>query len=600
MARLQQLFTEIRRRRVFRAAGIYIVAAWVAVQVASLVFPAINIPDTALLYVWLATLFIFPLAIVFAWYYDLSAKGLTRTLPAHTAGDFEPSLRQTDYIILAVLSVVAIAVTWQFMTRIDEIPGVDNVVVNPNSIAVLPLDNISGDPDQQYFVSGMQAAIIGGLSRIRALRVTSKTSTMHYRDSGNTLPEIGRQLRVAKIIEGSIYRFRNRVRLEVQLLDARKDEHIWSGTFEDEIQNIMVLQSRVAQAVAGQVRVTLSPDEQERFDTATSINPAAYEAFLKGQFHVERYTPEDMRIAADYFEQAAQLDPDYPLGYWGLSKLCIFQGQAGVITPEQARERCLPPILKALDLDPQLPEANLGYAIQLTWQHFDWDRADAAFERALELNPSYAEAHMFYSHYLGIVGRMDESTAHMQLALQLDPLNPFVHGLHATQLILIDDFEGALKVAEEVLASAPGFGFGYNNVWIASNILGDHDRAISAAANFFRHTRGHPTAADAIERVYDGTNYSESLIHAAEILTEHAKTTHVAPLDIGFLYEQAGEIEKAIDWFEISFRERDPDAPYMGAISKIPGLNANPRYQQLLRDMKLDYWAEKFSESAQQ
>ncbi len=304
-----------------------------------------------------------------------------------------------------------------------------------------------------------------------------------------------------------------------------------------------------------------------------------------------------MALAAGYFQQAVELAPDYPLGYWGLSKLCGFQAQAGHITPEQAADQCLPPILKALDLDPLLPEEHMGYANQLTWTQFDWERADAAFERAIELNPSYAEAHMFYSHYLGIVGRTEDSTTQMQLALQLDPLNPLVHALHAVQLIMIDDFEGALKVAEDVMASAPGFGFGHGTMWHAYHLLGEHDRAISAAANFFRLTRGDPTAAEALEALYDGTNYSESLIHAAEVLTEHAKTVHVAPTDIGVLYEDAGEIEKAIDWFEIAYREHDPDAPYMGVLSKNPAINANPRYRQLLRDMRLDYWADKFSET---
>jgi len=597
MTGLQRLFRECRRRKIFRAAGIYIVAAWAAVQVASLVFPAINIPDTALRYVWLATLFLFPLAMVFAWFYDLSASGLVRTSPAQADDGFDPSLRRTDFLILTVLSVVAIAITWQFMTRIDVMPEIDRSEINPNSIAVLPLDNISGDADQQYFVSGMQASIIAGLSRIRALRVTSKTSTLRYRDSGESLPEIGRQLRVAKIIEGSIYRFKDRVRLEVQLLDAGEDEHIWSATFEDEIQNIMILQSRVAQAVASQVRVTLSPEEQEQFNDASSINPAAYEAFLKGVFYVERFTPEDMAVAAGYFQQAVALDPDYPLGYWGLSRLCGFQAQAGHITPEQASEQCLPPMLKALDLDPFLPEAHMGNANRLTWQQHDWERADSAFERALELNPSYAEAHMFYSHYLGIVGRIEESAAHMQLALQLDPLNPFVHGLHAVQLMMSDDYEGAVKVVEDVMASTPGFGFGHSVLWQGYFLLGDYDKAIRSAGDFFRRTRGDPTAAEALEAVYDGGNYSAALIHAAEVLIEHSQTARVPPTDIGMLYEQAGEIEKAVDWFEISYRERDPDAPYMGALSKIPELNAHPRYQQLLRDMKLDYWADKFSES---
>jgi TolB-like protein/tetratricopeptide (TPR) repeat protein len=597
MTQLQLLTRELRRRSVFGAAGIYAVVAWVFVQVASLVFPAIDVPDAALRFVWLAILFLFPLAMVFAWYYDLSSDGLTRTPPAHNGDGFDPSLRRADYVTLGALFVVVISIAWQLTARIEVTPEFDRGSIDPNSIAVLPLDNISGDPDQQYFVSGMQAAMIAGLSRIRALRVTSKTSTLRYRDSPVALPEVGRQLHVAKIIEGSIYRFKDRVRLEVQLLDAGNDEHIWSATFEDEIEDIMILQSRVVQAVASQVRVTLSADEKVQLDNAAKINPAAYEAFLKGQFHVERFTPEDMALAAGYFQQAVKLDPDYALGHWGLAKLCGFQLQAGQITPEEGRERCMTPFLKAMDLDPFLPEAHLGYANQLTWQQNDWARADAAFERAIELNPSYAEGHMFYSHYLGIVGRIEESTAEMLLALKLDPLNPFVHALHGVQLQMTDDFEGAVAVAEEVLAAAPGFGFGYVVTWHSYQELGERDKAIEAAANFFRYTRGNPTAAEALEAIYDGTNYSESLLYAAELLAVHSKTAHVPPMDIGSLYEYAGDIEKAIDWFETAYRNNDPDSPYLGVLSKSPEMHANPRFQQLLRDMKLDYWADRFSQT---
>jgi tetratricopeptide (TPR) repeat protein len=184
------------------------------------------------------------------------------------------------------------------------------------------------------------------------------------------------------------------------MLDAEDDEHVWSATFEEDLEDIMILQSRVVQAIAGQVRVTLSADEQERFENVSAVNPAAYEAFLKGQFHVERFTPKDMELAEGYYREAVELDPEYALGYWGLAKLCGFRNQAGVITPEEAREQC----------DPLLPEAHLGYANHMTWRRFDWENAATAFERAIELNPSYAEARMFYSHYLGIVGRLEEST----------------------------------------------------------------------------------------------------------------------------------------------------------------------------------------------
>jgi TolB-like protein len=568
MSRFQSLITELRRRKIFRTVGIYIVAAWVTVQVASLVFPAIDVPESALRYVWLIAILLFPLVMVFAWFFDLTTTGLTRTPPADADHGFDPSLRRTDYLILATLSVVAVAVAWQVMSRIEALPEIAPRAINPNSIAVLPLDDISGDPEQQYFVSGMHAALIAGLSRVRALRVTSKASTMTYG---------------------------NRVRLAVQMLDAEDDEHVWSATFEEDLEDIMILQSRVVQAIAGQVRVTLSADEQERFENVSAVNPAAYEAFLKGQFHVERFTPKDMELAEGYYREAVELDPEYALGYWGLAKLCGFRNQAGVITPEEAREQCLPPILRALDLDPLLPEAHLGYANHMTWRRFDWEKAATAFERAIELNPSYAEARMFYSHYLGIVGRLEESTEQMLKSLELDPLNPFVRALYAVQLLMIDEYEQAVTVAEEVLASAPGFGFGYVVMWAGYHLLDEKNRAIEAAVNYFRHTRGQTLSAEFLESAYDGTNYSAAHLSLAEFLVEQSETERAAPNTIGVLFEYAGDTERAIDWFETAYREYDPDAPYAGVLSKIPETRANPRFQQLLRDMKLDYWAEQFS-----
>jgi len=592
---LQNFISELRRRRVFRAAGIYIVAAWVAVQVASLIFPAVNVAESALRYVWMAALLLFPLAMVFAWFFELSADGLARTPVLVPGASFDSSLRRTDYVILSALSVVAIAIAWQLMLRIDSDPDFGLAGINPLSIAVLPLDNVSGDPEQQYFDSGIHAGLIASLSRVRALRVTSKTSTLRFRNADISLPDIGAQLRVARIIEGSIYRFENKVRVSIQLLDANADRHLWSATFEDEIRDIMFLQARITQAIAAQIRVTLSADEQSQFDSAAGVNAEAYEAFLKGEFHVERYTPQDIELAARYFQQAVGLDPDFALGHWGLSKLCAFRAQNGLITPAEARDQCLAGNRKAIELDPLLPQAYMALAGNMTWQHFDWEAAGLAFERAIELNPSYAEAHMFYSHYLGIVGRLDESSEHMRIALQLDPLNPFVQGIHAIQLIMVDEFQKAIDVAEEAMTVAPGFAFLYASIAQGNYWLGNYDESIAAIANTFRYMRGDAKSAELLETVYDGSNFEVAALALAEHLVEKAKSRYVPATNIGFLFEQGGDIETAVDWYELAYRNYDPDAPYNGVLSKNPGTNANPRYRQLLRDMKLDYWADRFS-----
>ena len=594
---------ELRRRKVFRLAALYIVGAWVVLQVADLAFESWDIASSALRYVWLGAILGFPIALVFGWRYDITTKGVVRTPPPDAGTQTDLSLQRTDHVILALLMLVAIGVIYQLTIQISDThsSGIAEIIkqeIKSNTIAVLPLENLSGDPEQAYFVSGMQNALIAGLSRISALKVTSKTSTLRYRDTIESLPRIAAQLGVAKLIEGSIFRVGNRVRISVQLVDAQQDEHIWSETFEREVKDVMVLQNEVAQAIAEQVEVTILPLEQAQLNRTESINPAAYEAYLKGQFHVERFTPQDIKLAAQYYQQAVEIDPDHALAYVGLATLCGFQAQAHLITPQEARERCLPPIVKALELDDSLPEAHFQYAAHMIWLRYNWEEGDAAFQRAIDLNPSYAYARQFYSHYLTLTGRIEEGTEQMQLALKLDPLNPFVRGMHGVQLLMAGDLPGAIRVTEEVMASTPGFGFGYSTLIRAYHYLGEKDKAIAALANDFR-VINMPEFALALETAYTKGDYSGAFLRVAQMLEERSKTVYVGPMWIGNMYELAGEVEKAIDWYELCFQITGPTVPYLGARIKTPAVHSNPRFIKLLRDMKLDYWVDKYSQPSE-
>ena len=594
---------ELRRRKVFRLAALYIVGAWVVLQVADLAFESWDIASSALRYVWLGAILGFPIALIFGWRYDITTKGIVRTPPADAGTQTDLSLQRTDHVILALLMLVAAGVIYQLTIQINdsrspELAEITQQVIEPNSIAVLPLDNLSGDPEQAYFVSGMHDALIAGLSSISALKVTSKTSTMQFKNTIESLPRIAAQLGVAKLIEGSIFRVDNRVRITVQLVDAKLDEHIWSETFEREVEDVMMLQNEVAGAIAQQVEVTLKPDEQNQLESAERINPAAYEAYLKGQFHVERFTPQDVKLAAQYFQQAVDLDPDNARAYAGLAKLCAFQAQMGLIRPQVARERCLPSIEKALELDDSLPDAQLAYAVHMTWLWYNWEEGNAAFQRAIELNPSFAEAHMFYSHFLTMTGRIEEGTEQMRLALELDPLNPFVRALHGVQLGMIGDFQGCIRVIEDVMASTPGFGFGHDTLFAAYHELGDRDKAIAALANNFRVSMNFPKGALALETAYAEGDYTGAFLAAAAALEKRSKTIHVGPLSIGWMYEQAGEAEKALDWYEVAYRIKGPGMPYIG-VGALPSMQSNPRFLKLLRDMRLDYWADKYSQPSE-
>lgn len=595
---------ELRRRRVFNTVALYIVGAWVALQVVELALPGLNISDFAIRHAWIAVFLLFPLVLIFGWRYDISKHGIVRTPPAGAGDQFDQSLCRADYYILALLMVVAFGIFYQSAIRISEIRQPESVEVihkdiRPNTIAVLPLENLSGDPEQAYFVSGMQDVLISGLSRISALKVTSKTSTMRYRNTTESMPRIAAQLGVAKLIEGSVFRVNDKVRITVTLINALLDEHIWSQSFERDVRDVMMLQNEVAQAIAQQVKVAIRPEERKRLNSSESINPAAYEAYLKGQFHVERFTPQDVKLAAQYFQQAVNLDPDNALAYVGLAKLCAFQAQAALISPQEARDRCLPPIMKALELDNTLPEAHFMHAAHLVWLRYEWEKGEAAFHRAIELNPSYAEARQFYSHYLTIMGRGEEGTEQMRLALELDPLNPFVRNLYGTQLGMIGDLQGCIRVIEDVMASNPGFGFGYGALVLAYHSLGEKDKAIAALANDFSVSMNFPEGAQVLEAAYAEGDYKGAMLAAAHALEERSKTIHVGPLAIGSLYEYAGEWETAIDWYEKGVQIGGPGVPYLGVGTMPPEIGSNPRFIKLLRDIRLDHWADKYSQSVE-
>ncbi|MDJ0910671.1 MAG: winged helix-turn-helix domain-containing protein [Woeseiaceae bacterium] len=469
---------------------------------------------------------------------------------------------------------------------------------NLNAIAVLPLENLSDDPDQEFFVAGMHDALIGELSRISGLRVTSKTSTLSFRDTDSPLNEIADFLGVATLIEGSVYRFDDGIRITVKLIDAQQDRTIWTRTLEGSVEEALNIQRDIARQVAAQVQVTLTQDEAERLNRAEQVNEQAYLEFLRGQFHVERFSPQDFAIAERHYLEALATDPNYALAILGRGRVCGFRAQAGLISPDEARETCLPLIERALELDPQLAEAYLGYARHMTWQEFNWEAAGLAYRRAIELNPNYAEARMFYSHFLTITGKTDEGSQQMAIARARDPLNPFVEGLHGAQRMMVGDLKESIDVINRLHAAYPGFGFGYDVVWISNYGIGNEPAAISAASDYFRVTQGDSVGAEALESAYENGDFSTAMGLAAEVLIEHRETAHVPPGDIAMMFEHAERVDDALDWWETAIETNDPRAPYIGVLVQSPALRAHPRYIELLRNMRLNHWATVYSDSA--
>ena len=292
------------------------------------------------------------------------------------------------------------------------------------SIAVLPLQNLSGDPEQDYLAAGMHEALITDLGKIGALRVMSRRSVMRYRGSDRPLPEIARELNVDAVLDGSTLRSGDQVRITAQLIHAATDSQLWAERYERNLRDILTLQGEIATAIAREIKVKLTPQEQTRLASARTVNPEAYEDTLKGRFPAQKFTPQDFEIAMDYFQRALEKDPNYALAYAGIARVWTSRQQMGFVPPREAEPRAKAATAKALELDSTLAEVHHRLAVVRGWTDWDWQGADAEFRRALEINPNYAEARAVYSHLLMIMSRPEEAMGQIERALELDPHNP--------------------------------------------------------------------------------------------------------------------------------------------------------------------------------
>ena len=449
---------ELRRRRVFGTVALYIVAAWVVIQAASLLFPGLDIPDRAIRYVWIATVLCFPVAILFAWRFQITSEGILKTPPA-AAGENAPniSLDRNDYLMLFGLALILLVI---FLRAVQDIRRVDEIVgfsasgreILPNSIAVLPLDNLTGDAEQIYLVEGIHEAMTSTLSQISGLRVKSRTSTSKYRDSEKSLPDIATELGVANMIVGSVRRDDDLVRVTVELVDATTDEIEWTSTYAREMRDLLALQSDIAREVVGRVGVELTPDEITRLALTREVNPDVYETYLKGMYFVKQLEPEAIMRGMQYLHDTVAIDPREPLAYAGLALGYNTIGHG--VSAHDAFPKAIAAAEKALEIDELSGEAWAALAEAQLYYDWDWQKAEKTFQRAIQLSPSLDHAYAHYAYLLMLLGRNEEAVAMSEKALDLSPVDPLWAGFTAWLYMLEGRWEEAEQVSQECLQIA--------------------------------------------------------------------------------------------------------------------------------------------------
>jgi TolB-like protein/Tfp pilus assembly protein PilF len=481
------------------------------------------------------------------------------------------------------------------------------------SVAVLPLENLSGAPDQEYFADGLTESLITALAKVPGLRVISRTSIMQYKHAQKTLPQIARELSVDAIVEGSVRRDGDRVRITAELIEARTDQHLWTESYDRDLSDILSLQSQVAAAIANEIRAKLSPSimgtaspssrsvlDPSLLETANptavttkpsaSINPLAYDLYLRGRhFWNNRVTDEDFRKAVEHYQRALEIDSQSALTYAGLAhcSLLMGTGEYGLRAPSEMMEKAKVAALKALSIDESIAEAHLALAMVKFRFDWDWEGAEKEFLRAIELDPGYSHAHSWYSAYLAVQARFDEAFVEAKLARQLSPFSPVAHFSLGLLLYLSSQNEEAIEQLRDTVAMDAKFPLSHVVLGLTFGRKGRFDEAIAEFNQALAVGGARPLWSGFLGQVYALAGKTENAVEILNELLATAKKHFVPPVAFAVVYAGLGQIDDAFHWLGKAVDERDGLLIYLKVGSIFDSLRSDPRFSSILTQVGL-------------
>jgi TolB-like protein/DNA-binding winged helix-turn-helix (wHTH) protein/Flp pilus assembly protein TadD len=453
------------------------------------------------------------------------------------------------------------------------------------SLAVLPLSNLSGDPQQDYFADGMTDALITDLAKIRGLRVISRTSVMQFKDVKKPLPEVARTLGVDGILEGSVQRSAGRVRITAQLIRAPTDTHLWSESYERDARDVLALQAEIAQAVAREIKVTLTPEESTHLSRARPVNPEAYELYLKGRYEWNKRSEEGLKKGVDYFQQAINLDPTYALAYSGVADSYIMLGAHGFLAGAEVYPKAKAPALRALELDETLVEAHVSLAFVLFNYDRDHEAAIKEFEAAIKLNPNYATAHAWYADSLAFMGGGEEAVRESEQARRLDPLSPSINANVVYVLFLGRQYDRAIFEARKALELEPNDPWAYSFLARAYLQKGMYKEALAQFQKRLSLQPTFPKASADLALAYAAAGKREEALKILGKLKQQSKREYVSPYVMARAYVGLGQKEEALAWLQKGLEVYDGDMHQLKVDPALDPLRSDPRFQDLLHRM---------------
>jgi serine/threonine protein kinase/Flp pilus assembly protein TadD len=452
------------------------------------------------------------------------------------------------------------------------------------SLAVLPLENLSHDTEQEYFADGMTEALITDLAQISALKVISHTSVTHYKGTRKTLPEIARELNADAIVEGSVQRSGDRVRVTVQLVNAAADKHLWADRYERDLRDVLALQDDVASDVVKQIEKRLGGPKASAPPRAATVSPEAYETYLKGNYYLDNF---ELQKSIEYYNQAIKLDPNYAPAYAHMAQAYSFLAFFGEIPPNEGWGRVKEAATVAVQKDARLAA---GYAaLALAKLHFDWDftGAEREFRRALELNPSDADNHHEYAHYLMAMGRVAESEAESQRAVELDPTGEGLNSCLCWHSFAARDYDQAVRLAQKFLRSQPNDQWEHTILGWTYEQKGMPDRAIVEFSRAVEITKGEPFFFAALGHAYALAGNRREAEKVLRTLSDRANNTYVSPFDLALIHAALGERDKAFALLHHAVAEHSTFLVYSKWEPRLDPLRSDPRFNEILKQIGL-------------
>jgi len=580
-------FSELRRRNVYKVAVTYIVAGWALSQGIAQVFPVFDIPNWVIRLIVVLIIIGLPISLVLAWMFELTPQGIKRT---ETADAMPAATRKKKHVWIYVIVIgVLLSIGLFLLGRYSAVNGAprqsEAATVPDKSIAVLPFDNLSRDPDNAYFAEGVQDEILTRLAKIGDLKVISRTSTEKYKSAPANLREIAQQLGVAHIVEGSVQKAHDQVRVNVQLINALTDAHLWADTYDRKLLDIFSVESDIAKTIADTLQAKLSGSEKTAISKKPTANPEAYELYLKARFFWNKRTGADLKTAAQYFERALTADPSYGSAYAGLAQSYLLIPVFGAGAPRDFFPKAMVAAHRAIKLDETSAEGHSALAMLVLFD-FKFKESEEEFRRAIELNPNYATAHHWFGNSLLVtLGRFDEAIKEGERAVELDPLSLIINADLGSTLMIARRYDEAIAQLRRTLALDGNFGYAHWNLGEALYLKGDIPAAISeyekAAA-----LDDDPQILALLGRAYADTGKREQALEILQKLNEKGQQHYVRKYLYTVVYTGLGDKATAIDYLEKANEDGDsPDTTWLKVDPIFDPLRNEPRFQQLIAKM---------------